>query len=61
MDVYTATTWGFIVRHRELQCTVMYPAAVDDEDITETGIVQRKRRLCWMEGWNFTNDLYRIL
>jgi hypothetical protein len=59
VDIYTATTWNFPVRHRELQCTVVYPAAVDDEDITDMGIVSG--RLSWMEGWLFTNDLYRVL
>lgn len=39
----------------------MYPAEVDDEDITEEGIIAPPNRLSWIQGWNFTNDLYRIL
>ncbi|GMK60090.1 hypothetical protein CspeluHIS016_0903070 [Cutaneotrichosporon spelunceum] len=65
VDVYAATTFGGVVRHREAQSTVLYPVLVDDDDeITERGIVSRvhgTNRPSYLVGWNFTTDLYRIL
>ncbi|BEI87113.1 hypothetical protein CcaverHIS002_0704590 [Cutaneotrichosporon cavernicola] len=64
IDVYAATTFGGVVRHREAQSTVLYPALVDDDEITERGIVPRihgATRPSYLVGWNFTTDLYRIL
>lgn len=65
VDVYAATTWGLVVRHREAQSTVLYPAEVyDDDEITEAGLVARAsgvQRPSYLVGWNFTTDLYRIL
>ncbi|KLT45607.1 hypothetical protein CC85DRAFT_240399 [Cutaneotrichosporon oleaginosum] len=65
VDVYAATTFGGVVRHREAQSTVLYPALVhDDDEITERGIVPRingTNRPSYLVGWNFTTDLYRIL
>ena len=62
MDTYAAVTWNGIIRHRESQCTVLYPAEVTDEEITSTGINPRRTgRPPWLKGWNFVVDLYRIL
>ncbi|TYJ57640.1 hypothetical protein B9479_001722 [Cryptococcus floricola] len=65
LDVYSATTWGGIIRHRESQSTVLYPTEVfSDEEITATGIVtstSSNRPVSFLRGWNFTVDLYRIL
>lgn len=62
MDTYAAVTWNGIIRHRESQCTVLYPAEVTDEEITSTGITPRHTgRPPWLKGWNFVVDLYRIL
>lgn len=65
VDVYAATTFGGIVRHREAQSTVLYPALVhDDDEITERGIVppiHSSSRPSYLVGWNFTTHLYRIL
>ena len=62
MDVYSAITWNGVIRHRESQSTVLYPAEVDDEDITEHGILPITRsNPPWMKGWIFVVDLYRIL
>ena len=62
MDVYSAITWNGVIRHRESQSTVLYPAEVDDEDISEQGIMPNNRTSPpWMKGWIFVVDLYRIL
>ncbi|KAK8865668.1 hypothetical protein IAR55_000813 [Kwoniella newhampshirensis] len=65
IEVYIATTWNGIVRHREAQSTVLYPAEVHcDEDITPEGILppsQHHQSLSFLRGFNFVNDLYRIL
>ncbi|WVR05631.1 hypothetical protein IAU60_002653 [Kwoniella sp. DSM 27419] len=64
IDVYTATTWGGIIRQRESQTTVLYPTEVyDDEDITPSGILPPtpNQPVSYLRGWNFVTDLYRIL
>jgi hypothetical protein len=62
MDVYSAITWNGVIRHRESQSTVLYPAEVNDEDITENEILPHlSGRPPWMKGWIFVVDLYRIL
>ncbi|WVN85559.1 uncharacterized protein L203_100707 [Cryptococcus depauperatus CBS 7841] len=65
LDVYTATTWGGIIRHRESQSTVLYPTEVfSDDEITAAGIVTKNnnpRPVSFLRGWNFIVDLYRIL
>jgi hypothetical protein len=41
---------------------VLYPAEVDDEDISETGWSFRDpSNLSFLQGWNFTTDMYRVL
>lgn len=51
-----------MVRHREAQSNVLYPAEVyDDDDITEAGIVYRRDKVSFLVGWSYTTDLYRIL
>ncbi|KAL7423713.1 hypothetical protein Q5752_001295 [Cryptotrichosporon argae] len=61
-DVYTATTWNGIVKHRESQSTVLYPAEVDDDEITADGLVLRPGpRIRFFRGWNLVTDMYRIM
>ncbi|ORY24688.1 hypothetical protein BCR39DRAFT_566546 [Naematelia encephala] len=72
-DVYHAITFGGIVRTRESQSTVLYPAEVlSDDDITPTSITlpphtpasmspDPYKSVSFLRGWNFTTDLYRIL
>lgn len=67
LEVFTATIWGGIIRCREAQSAVSYPAELDDEMIANdpvdiTMIIPRPNtRLCFLKGWNYTTDLYRIL
>lgn len=50
------------MRFRESQSNVLYPAEVDDEDITFTGITYPPpQQVSFMRGWNFTTDMYRVL
>ncbi|OCF56638.1 hypothetical protein L486_05492 [Kwoniella mangroviensis CBS 10435] len=63
-DIYIATTFGGIIRHREAQSTVLYPTEVlSDDDITPNGIVERAttNKKSFLNGWNFVTNLYRIL
>ena len=61
-DVYVAVTFGSLVRHREAQCNVRYPAEVaDDEDIQADHIKLASGTPSFLRGWNFVVDLYRIL
>ncbi|WRT65907.1 uncharacterized protein IL334_002858 [Kwoniella shivajii] len=62
-DVYIATTFGGIIRHREAQSTVLYPAEVRNDDyITEDKVViSNDPSHTFWSGWNFVTSLYRIL
>lgn len=41
---------------------VHYPRELDDEHITATGYDMSSNSVVnWLQGWNFTTDLYRIL
>ncbi|KUL91216.1 hypothetical protein ZTR_01531 [Talaromyces verruculosus] len=62
LDIYSSIVWGGIIRHREAQCLVRYPTELDDEHITATGYdVSNNSAVNWLQGWNFTTDLYRVL
>lgn len=77
LDVYAAVVWGRIVRTREAQSNVTYPTAIDDAKIgnVQSGsntwsVLDRQLpevaasqdvSNCWLYGWNFTTDLYRVL
>ncbi|OAR03146.1 hypothetical protein LLEC1_05586 [Akanthomyces lecanii] len=77
LDIYSAVVWGSIIRCREYQSNVAYPVEADDELIDDNGIIGHDvlpREVgpicnspgangvdCWLYGWNFTTDLYRVL
>ncbi len=63
LEIFSAITWGGVIRQRESQCNVAYPAEVyDDDDITDLGCTFRgTSTLSFLRGWNFTTDMYRIL
>jgi hypothetical protein len=76
LDVYTSIVWARVVRSREAQSNVVYPTTLDDTDISDAGYRQSpaispmsplqspgelESARCWLYGWNFTTDLYRIL
>ena len=58
LEIYSTITWGGMVRFREQQCLVQYPAAADDDNISALGIITSAS---FMQGWNFTTDMYRML
>jgi len=58
--VFSAITWDGIVRFRERQSNVAYPAEVFDEDIMEHGF-GILADVSFLKGWNFTTDMYRVL
>ena len=79
-DIFTSSVCGGLVRSREEQSNVLYPAEIEDEfiddnrDIPQTvnspdGMTPSSRDRpslkvqsdCWLSGWNFITDLYRIL
>lgn len=67
MDVFTSIIWGGVIRCREAQSSVQYPAEMDDEFIFDEpddllhANQQLDGQLSFMKGWNFTTDLYRTL
>ena len=58
--MFSAITWDGIVRFRERQSNVRYPAEVYDEYITENGC-DYLTDPSFLKGWNFTTDMYRVL
>ena len=63
LEVFSATTWGGLVRHRQTLTNVLYPALVrHDDDITAD-----ESRTCpvvedsFLYGWNFAIDLYKMI
>ncbi|KAL7924757.1 fungal-specific transcription factor domain-containing protein [Trichoderma austrokoningii] len=78
LDIFTSVVWGGVIRSREQQSNVTYPAEVDDQYISDGGIalpgfspsglsppiarlVLTAQSDCWISGWNFITDLYRVL
>ncbi|KAI0195490.1 hypothetical protein F4808DRAFT_474576 [Astrocystis sublimbata] len=70
LDVFRGMVWGSTIRSREQQANVAYPLEVDDELLPENGIVSQygpdgiptiQQDCCWLVGWNFVTDLYRVL
>ncbi|GFP54652.1 hypothetical protein ACSS6W_002485 [Trichoderma asperelloides] len=78
LDIFTSVVWGGVIRSREQQSNVTYPAEVDDQYISDGGIAQpgfspsglsppiarlvlTAQSDCWISGWNFITDLYRVL
>ncbi|KAL7424630.1 hypothetical protein Q5752_000314 [Cryptotrichosporon argae] len=62
LEIFTAITWGGLVRHRQSMSSVAYPAETeDDEHITGTQCIVTPGAVSFLRGWNATTDLYRIL
>lgn len=64
LDVFTSIVWGGVIRSRESQSNVSYPAEVDDDMFDDTGFPQQTssaRGVCWIAGRNFVIDLYRMI
>lgn len=60
LDVYSAIVWNGPLYSREAHSHVGYPTEADGEQLgfVPVGLVDPS---CWMHGWNFTTDLYRVL
>ncbi|PVH84161.1 hypothetical protein DL98DRAFT_512566 [Cadophora sp. DSE1049] len=74
LEVYYSIVWGGVIRCRESQSRVAFPSEVDDEFLFEESVVSRpgetsvrivsdsvRNPSCWLHGWNFTTEMYRIL
>jgi len=73
LEVYSSITWGSVIRFREAQSQVSYPSEINDEFFSDAGYqgltpMQRynppqsvSNSSCWLHGWNFTTELYRVL
>lgn len=72
LEVYSSIVWSSIIRCREAQSQVQYPSEVDDELFSDNGYTHPNSynayqgqaitdSKCWLHGWNFTTELYRIL
>jgi len=75
LEVYSSIVWKGIIRCRESQSKVLYPSEVDDDQFPENSVTYphagsqndigsasgRIDPNCWLHGWNFTTELYRIL
>ncbi|KAF4313523.1 C6 transcription factor [Botryosphaeria dothidea] len=60
LDVYSSIVWNGPLYSREAHSHVRYPAEADGEELelAPPGITNPA---CWIHGWNFTTDLYRVL
>ncbi|KAI0964934.1 fungal-specific transcription factor domain-containing protein [Xylaria arbuscula] len=68
LDIFQSVAWSGLVRSREQQVNVLYPIEVEDEFLFDTDEssplfrdTSRRQADCWLFGWNFTTDLYRVL
>ncbi|KAJ4861720.1 fungal specific transcription factor domain-containing protein [Trichoderma breve] len=63
LDIFTSVVWGGVIRSREQQANVAYPAEVDDHGLSPpiARLVLTAQSDCWLSGWNFITDLYRVL
>ncbi|KAH7346556.1 hypothetical protein BKA65DRAFT_279312 [Rhexocercosporidium sp. MPI-PUGE-AT-0058] len=74
LEVYYSIVWGGVIRCRESQSRVAFPSEVDDEFLLEGNVLSRpgepnlsrisdpvRNPSCWLHGWNFTTEMYRIL
>lgn len=69
LDIFTSIIWNGIVRSREASSNVEYPIEVDDQLFSDNTSYASSAMLqssvgngtCWLHGWNFVTDLYRIL
>lgn len=60
LDVYSSIVWSGQMRSREAHVQVPYPSEADDDKL-ETSAIGLVDPSCWLHGWNFTTDLYRVL
>lgn len=60
LDVLAAVVFNGVMKFQETSANVLYPSEVDDEQITATSCAPGSDTN-WLQGWNFTTDLYRIL
>ncbi|KAF4544597.1 putative transcriptional regulatory protein C16G5.16 [Lasiodiplodia hormozganensis] len=60
LDVYSSIVWSGPLYSCESHYHVRYPAEADGDhlDLAPPGLTDPS---CWLHGWNFTTDLYRVL
>ncbi|KAK8183932.1 hypothetical protein BC567DRAFT_278541 [Phyllosticta citribraziliensis] len=60
LDVYSSIVWNGQLFSREAHVHVGYPTEADDDHLEEAP-VGLQDPTCWMHGWNFTIDIYRVM
>ncbi|KAI9693497.1 MAG: hypothetical protein M1820_009233 [Bogoriella megaspora] len=60
LDVWSSIVWNSPLRSKCGQLSVAYPSEVED-DLMSSGQDSLSNPNCWLHGWNFTIDLYRVL
>ena len=58
LEIFSAACFDTPMYCREQHSNVLYPEEIDD-DILAKG--DHQGQLSWLQGWNFTIDLYRLL
>ncbi|KAK4984673.1 hypothetical protein LTR50_006464 [Elasticomyces elasticus] len=61
LDVYSSVVWNGPFHCQEAHAKVRYPVELDDELIAPDASPMDGGKTCWLQGWNFTTDLYRVL
>ncbi|GAB7357865.1 hypothetical protein MBLNU230_g0036t1 [Neophaeotheca triangularis] len=59
-DVYTSVVFDSMLKSSETSAHVRYPREAKDDELT-TKHASPPNEVVWLQGWNFTVDLYRIL
>ncbi|KAK5119051.1 hypothetical protein LTR62_000262 [Meristemomyces frigidus] len=61
LQVYVAVVFDGLVMTQEIHSNVKYPSAVDEDITVKNGLAAPDTEENWLQGWNFTTDLYRVL
>lgn len=61
LDIYSAVVWNCFLRSQELHTTVQYPRETKDDKFHMELFTESGRSVSWLEGFNFSLDLYRVL
>ncbi|KAI9661673.1 MAG: hypothetical protein M1821_008911 [Bathelium mastoideum] len=60
LDVYSSIVWNTPLCSKAGHLAVEYPSEVED-DLIAAGQESVSNPNCWLHGWNFTTDLYRVM
>lgn len=60
LELFACLAFGGVRRTKESVLKVLYPSEIDD-DFLASAIEQPAGRISWLNGWNYTTQLYKML